>query len=64
MRPGTSSSPPAEASSLPGVTVDEEVIVTSTGALTLKSIPKSLVVIGAGVIGLEMGSVYARSAPR
>ena len=50
----------SEASSLPGVTVDEEKIVTSTGALTLKSIPKSLVVIGAGVIGLEMGSVYAR----
>jgi dihydrolipoamide dehydrogenase len=50
----------SESSSLPGVTVDEEKIVTSTGALTLKSIPKSLVVIGAGVIGLEMGSVYAR----
>ena len=50
----------SEASSLPGVTVDEETIVTSTGALTLKSIPKSMVVIGAGVIGLEMGSVYAR----
>ena len=50
----------SEPSSLPGVTVDEEVVVTSTGALTLKSIPKSMVVIGAGVIGLEMGSVYAR----
>ena len=50
----------SESSSLPGVTVDEETIVTSTGALTLKSIPKSMVVIGAGVIGLEMGSVYAR----
>ncbi|NBE06541.1 dihydrolipoyl dehydrogenase [Paragemmobacter ruber] len=50
----------SESSSLPGVTIDEEVIVTSTGALTLKSIPKKLVVIGAGVIGLEMGSVYAR----
>jgi dihydrolipoamide dehydrogenase len=46
--------------SLPGITVDEETIVTSTGALTLKKIPKSMVVIGAGVIGLEMGSVYAR----
>lgn len=45
---------------LPGVTVDEKVIVTSTGALTLGAIPKRLVVIGAGVIGLEMGSVYAR----
>ncbi len=50
----------SEASSLPGVTVDEETIVTSTGALTLARPPKSMVVIGAGVIGLEMGSVYAR----
>jgi dihydrolipoamide dehydrogenase len=50
----------SEASSLPGVTVDETVVVTSTGALTLGKIPKSMVVIGAGVIGLEMGSVYAR----
>jgi dihydrolipoamide dehydrogenase len=50
----------SEASSLPGVTVDEQMVVTSTGALTLPKIPKSMVVIGAGVIGLEMGSVYAR----
>ena len=50
----------SEASSLPGVTVDEETVVTSTGALTLAKPPKSMVVIGAGVIGLEMGSVYAR----
>ena len=50
----------SEPASLPGVPVDEEVIVTSTGALTLSKVPKSLVVIGAGVIGLEMGSVYAR----
>ena len=50
----------SEPSSLPGVTVDEEVVVTSTGALSLGNIPKSMVVIGAGVIGLEMGSVYAR----
>ncbi|VDC24534.1 dihydrolipoyl dehydrogenase [Pseudogemmobacter humi] len=48
------------ASVLPGITVDEEVIITSTGALSLPKIPKSMVVIGAGVIGLEMGSVYAR----
>ena len=48
------------ASSLPGVTVDEETVVTSTGALTLAKPPKTMVVIGAGVIGLEMGSVYAR----
>ena len=50
----------SEPASLPGVTVDEEVVVTSTGALALTSIPKSMVVIGAGVIGLEVGSVYAR----
>lgn len=47
-------------SSLPGVEVDEKVVVTSTGALNLPKIPKKMVVIGAGVIGLELGSVYAR----
>jgi dihydrolipoamide dehydrogenase len=47
-------------SSLPGIEIDEEIIVTSTGALTLPKIPKKMVVIGAGVIGLELGSVYAR----
>ncbi len=50
----------SEPASLPGVTVDEQVVVTSTGALTLPAVPKTMVVIGAGVIGLEMGSVYAR----
>ena len=50
----------SESSSLPGVTVDEKTVVTSTGALVLDKIPQKLVVIGAGVIGLEMGSVYAR----
>jgi len=50
----------SEASTLPGVEIDETTVVTSTGALTLKTPPKSMVVIGAGVIGLEMGSVYAR----
>ncbi len=50
----------SEPSALPGVTVDEKTVVTSTGALALPTIPKSMVVIGAGVIGLEMGSVYAR----
>lgn len=50
----------SEPASLSGVTVDEKTIVTSTGALTLQTIPKSMIVIGAGVIGLEMGSVYAR----
>jgi len=50
----------SEPSSLPGVEIDEKQIVTSTGALALGKVPKSMVVIGAGVIGLEMGSVYAR----
>ncbi|WP_170448493.1 dihydrolipoyl dehydrogenase [Ruegeria arenilitoris] len=50
----------SEAASLPGVEVDEKVVVTSTGALELGKIPKKLVVIGAGVIGLELGSVYQR----
>ena len=50
----------SESSPLPGVTVDEKTVVTSTGALVLDKIPAKLVVIGAGVIGLEMGSVYAR----
>ncbi|MEO1284418.1 MAG: dihydrolipoyl dehydrogenase [Pseudomonadota bacterium] len=50
----------SEATSLPGVEVDEKIVVTSTGALELSKIPKKMVVIGAGVIGLEMGSVYAR----
>ncbi len=45
---------------LPGVTIDEKQIVSSTGALVLPKIPKSMVVIGAGVIGLEMGSVWRR----
>jgi dihydrolipoamide dehydrogenase len=46
--------------SLPGVEVDEERVVTSTGALTLPKVPKKMVVIGAGVIGLELGSVWKR----
>jgi len=50
----------SEPASLPGVEVDEETIVTSTGALSLAKIPKTMVVIGGGVIGLEMGSVYRR----
>lgn len=50
----------SEPSPLNGVEVDEKIVVTSTGALELSKVPKKLVVIGAGVIGLEMGSVYAR----
>lgn len=42
------------------VEIDEEQIVTSTGALSLKSIPEKLIVIGGGVIGLELGSVWSR----
>jgi dihydrolipoamide dehydrogenase len=45
---------------LPGVTIDEKKILSSTGALALPKVPKSLVVIGAGVIGLELGSVWRR----
>ncbi|MDA0186395.1 MAG: dihydrolipoyl dehydrogenase [Proteobacteria bacterium] len=45
---------------LPGIEIDEKIVVTSEGALSLPKIPKKLVVIGAGVIGLELGSVYAR----
>ena len=45
---------------LPGIEIDEERIVTSTGALSLKQVPRRLLVIGAGIIGLEMGSVWSR----
>jgi dihydrolipoamide dehydrogenase len=45
---------------LPGVTVDEERVVSSTGALTLKSVPRRLLVVGGGYIGLELGSVWRR----
>ena len=45
---------------LPGVDIDEKNIVSSTGALSLESVPKNFVVIGGGYIGLEMGSVWSR----
>ena len=45
---------------LPNIAIDEKVVVSSTGALELESVPKRLVVIGAGVIGLELGSVWRR----
>ncbi|ODT82909.1 MAG: dihydrolipoyl dehydrogenase [Pelagibacterium sp. SCN 64-44] len=45
---------------LPGIDIDEKTIVTSTGALSLEQVPERLLVIGAGVIGLELGSVWAR----
>jgi dihydrolipoamide dehydrogenase len=50
----------SEVTPLKGVAIDEKRIVSSTGALSLPEIPKRLAVIGAGVIGLELGSVYAR----
>jgi dihydrolipoamide dehydrogenase len=45
---------------LPGVTIDEKQVVSSTGALALASVPRKLLVVGAGVIGLELGSVWSR----
>ena len=47
-------------SSLPGIEIDEDKIVSSTGALSLGKVPKKMVVIGAGYIGLEMGTVWSR----
>ncbi len=50
----------SDVAKLKGVEIDEQRIVSSTGALELKEVPKTLTIIGAGVIGLELGSVYAR----
>lgn len=50
----------SDVKSLPGIAIDEKKIVSSTGALALTEIPKKLVVVGAGYIGLEMGSVWRR----
>jgi dihydrolipoamide dehydrogenase len=50
----------SEAMGLPGVEIDEKTVVTSTGALELTAVPKELLVVGAGVIGLEIGSVWSR----
>lgn len=50
----------SDVSPLRGVEIDEKTVVSSTGALELAKIPKEMVVIGAGVIGLELGSVYSR----
>jgi len=47
-------------SSLPGIKFDEKQIISSTGALSLNSVPKKMVIVGAGYIGLEMGSVWSR----
>ena len=45
----------SEVTPFPGIEVDEESIVSSTGALSLKSVPEKMIVIGAGVIGVELG---------
>ena len=45
---------------LPGIDIDETVVVSSTGALELPAVPKKMIVVGAGVIGLELGSVWRR----
>ena len=50
----------SEATSLPGIKIDENNIVSSTGALSFNKVPKRLAVIGGGYIGLEMGSVWSR----
>ena len=50
----------SEVVSLPGIDIDEENIISSTGALSLNKVPKKLAVIGGGYIGLEMGSVWSR----
>ena len=50
----------SDVAQLPGVTVDEKTVVSSTGALLLEKVPAKMVVVGAGVIGLELGSVWAR----
>ncbi|EGD94449.1 Dihydrolipoyl dehydrogenase [Trichophyton tonsurans CBS 112818] len=50
----------SEATPFPGLTIDEQKIITSTGALSLKEVPKKMVVIGGGIIGLEMASVWSR----
>ncbi|KAL2358413.1 hypothetical protein BJ546DRAFT_1023096 [Cryomyces antarcticus] len=50
----------SEATPFPGLTIDEKKVVTSTGAIALKTVPKKMVVIGGGIIGLEMASVWCR----
>ena len=59
-RKTSSSRPGRDVATLPGVAIDEMTVVSSTGALELASVPKMFFVIGAGVIGLELGSVWRR----
>jgi dihydrolipoamide dehydrogenase len=50
----------SEVAGLPGIEIDEKIVVSSTGAIALKKVPKHMVIIGGGVIGLELGSVWKR----
>jgi dihydrolipoamide dehydrogenase len=50
----------SEVAALPGIAIDEETVISSTGALSLNKVPKRMVVIGGGYIGLELGSVWSR----
>ncbi|KAF2664634.1 dihydrolipoyl dehydrogenase [Microthyrium microscopicum] len=50
----------SEVSPFPGLTIDEKKVVSSTGAIALTEVPKKMLVIGGGIIGLEMGSVWSR----
>jgi len=50
----------SESAPFPGLAYDEKIILSSTGALALPQIPKDMIIIGGGVIGLELGSVYKR----
>lgn len=50
----------SEATPFPGLEIDEKRIITSTGAISLEKVPESMIVIGGGIIGLEMGSVWSR----
>ncbi|MBT5074760.1 MAG: dihydrolipoyl dehydrogenase [Kordiimonadaceae bacterium] len=50
----------SDVAGLPGIDIDEKIVVSSTGALSLAKVPKHMVVIGGGVIGLELGSVWKR----
>jgi dihydrolipoamide dehydrogenase len=50
----------SDVATLPGIAIDEKTVVSSTGAIALETVPERLTVIGAGVIGLELGSVWAR----
>ena len=50
----------SEVTPFPGIDIDEKLVVSSTGALSLSKVPKHMILIGAGVIGVELGSVWSR----